>query len=146
MKKKFFIYFFFPLVKNFQFSWKKFLLQIFFPLQIVKPKVGLFCPNSKNRPDNPKIWKFQNYPEIALVDEFHRNLRQTKGLGLIFQKKLKFCIFDDISSFYSTLNMDQIRHFEKVKNSQIYYDFKSLRLFYEWIFFKNFFLTFFYSI
>ena len=49
-------------------------------------------------------------------------------------------IFVDFSMFYTYLNIDQIRIFEKVEKSQIYYDFKSLRLFQK-LFFSNFFFT-----
>ena len=33
--------------------------------------------------------KFQNYTEIVLVDEFHRNRCQNEGLGLHFQEKIR---------------------------------------------------------
>ena len=42
---------------------------------------------SKIEPKIRKISQLQSAAEIALVDEFHRNLRQMKGLGLVFQKK-----------------------------------------------------------
>ncbi len=32
--------------------------------------------------------KFQNYTEIVLDDEFHRNRCQNEGLGLNFQEKI----------------------------------------------------------
>ena len=78
-----------------------------------------------------KISKFQNITEIALVDEFHRNLRQMKGLGLDFQKKLKKIFFDYFCMFYIILNLGYIRISENYKKYQIC----SLR---EPIFSKNF--------
>ena len=81
-------------------------------LQIPNPKVTLFGTFSKISQKIRKISKFQNDTKIALVDEFHRNLRQTKGIGLIFRKKLKKLIFDYFCMFYSILNIGQIRIFE----------------------------------
>ena len=89
------------------------------------PKVKLFGTFSKIEPKFRKISKFQNNTEIALIDKFHRTLHQMKGLGVNFQKNLKFSIYDDFSSFYSTLNIDQIRHFEKVENIMICYIFET---------------------
>ena len=101
------------------------------------PKVVIFGPFSKIESKIRKISKFQNNTEIALVDEFHRNLRQMKDLGLDFQKKLKKIIFDNFSMFYSTLNIDQIGIFEKIEKCLICQDFISNRLFHKLIF--NFF-------
>ena len=76
------------------------------------PKVVIFGPFSKIESKIRKISKFQNNTEIALVNEFHRNLRQMKDLDPYFQKKLKFLIFDHFCVFYSILNIGKIRIFE----------------------------------
>ena len=62
-------------------------------LQIPKSKVVDSGTFSKIEPKIRKISQLQSAAEIALVDEFHRNLRQMKGLGLVFQKKLFSLIF-----------------------------------------------------
>ena len=84
------------------------------------PKVDLFGTFLKIESKIRKIIKFQNNTEIAPDDEFLRNLRQMKGLGVNFQKKLKFLISNDFCMFYSTLNIGQNRVFEKVENIMIY--------------------------
>ena len=53
--------------------------------------------------------KFQTAVEIVLFDEFHRNLRQMKGLGFVFQDFLEFLIFIIFSMFYTYLNIALIR-------------------------------------
>ena len=88
-------------------------------LQIPNPKVVIFCPVSKIESKIRKIRKFQNDTEIALEDEFHRNLRQMEDLGLDFQKKLKFSIIDDFWMFFIILNIGQIRIFENDEKYQI---------------------------
>ena len=62
-------------------------------LQMSPPKVELFGTFLKIEPKIQKISQLQNNTEIALVDEFHRNLRQMKDLGFIFQKKMCKNIF-----------------------------------------------------
>ena len=57
-----------------------------------------------------------------------------KGLGLDFQKNLKFLFFVNFCMFYSCLNTLKIRIFEKVEKSKICSDFKSNRLFYTFMF------------
>ena len=109
------------------------------------PKVKLFGTFSKIEPKFRKISKFQNNTEIALIDEFHRNLRQMKGLGVNFQKKLKFWIFDDFCMFYSILNIDHIRIFEKVENITICYISQTQNFEKYWFSYKNAFFIFFYS-
>ena len=50
---------------------------------------GHFFNSLANLPKNHGFRsKFQNYTEIVLVDEFHRNLCQNEGLGWNFQEKL----------------------------------------------------------
>ena len=65
------------------------------------PKVVIFGPFSKIESKIRKISKFQNNTVTALVDEFHRNLRQMKGLDPYFRKKIE--IFD----FRSFLHVSQ---------------------------------------
>ena len=81
-------------------------------LQMPPPKVSFFGTFLKIESKIRKIIRFQNNTKFALVDEFLRNLRQMKDLGLIFQKKLKKIIFDHFCMFYSILNIGQIRIFE----------------------------------
>ena len=111
-------------------------------LQMPTPKVVIFGTFSKIESKIRKISKFQNNTEIALVDEFHRNQSQMKGLGVDFQKKIEKIFFDNYCMFYSCLNTLKIRIFGKVGKSQIWYDFISLRLFQKLIFSKFFFLKF----
>ena len=113
-----------------------------FFLQIPKSKTKLFGKFSKIEPKIRKISQLQSAPEIALVDEFHRNQSQMKGLGLNFQKKIEKIFFDNYCMFYSCLNTLKIRIFGKVGKLQIWYDFISLRLFQKLIFSKFFFLKF----
>ena len=97
-------------------------------IQIPKSKVVLFGTFSKIESKIRDISKFQNCTEIALGDEFHRNLRQMKGLGLDFQKKMKKLIFDYFSMLYSTLNIGLIGIFENFEKSTICCDFKMSEL------------------
>ena len=57
-----------------------------------------------------------------------------KGLGLIFKIFQEFWKFDDFSMFYSYLNIGHFRIFEKVKKSEICYDFKKSELLQKLIF------------
>ncbi len=94
---------------------KKFLQH----LQMPTPKVVIFGTFSKIDPKIRKMSKLQNITEIALVVEFHRNLRQMKGLGLDFQKKLKKICFDYFCMFYIILNLGYIRFSENDGKYQI---------------------------
>ena len=91
----------------------------FYELQMPPPKVDLFGTFLKIESKIRKIIRFQNNTKFALVNEFLRNLRQMKDLGLIFQEKLKKLIFDHFCAFYSILNIRQIRIFGKVENIMI---------------------------
>ena len=53
------------------------------------PKVVIFGTFSKIDPKIRKIGQLRENTKFALVDEFHRNLRQMKDLGLDFQKKIE---------------------------------------------------------
>ena len=86
-------------------------------IQISNPKVTLFGPFSKIEPKIRKISQLQSAVEIALVDEFHRNLRQMKDLGLNLQEKFEKIFFDYVCIFYSTLNIGQIQIFGNVEKS-----------------------------
>ena len=64
----------------------------------------LFGTFSKIESKIRKISQLQSAVEIALVDEFHRNLRQMKDLGLDFQEKKSF--------FYFRSFLRVLQHFE----------------------------------
>ena len=51
------------------------------------PKVTPFGTFSKIDPKIRKISQLRENTKFALVDEFHRNLRQMKDQGLYFQEK-----------------------------------------------------------
>ena len=83
------------------------------------PKVTTFGTFSKIDPKIRKISQLCEKTKFALVDEFHRNLRQMKDLGGKFQFLLKKLIFDDFCMIYSILNIGQIRIFENDAKYQI---------------------------
>ena len=62
-------------------------------LQIPKSKTKPFGTFLKIDPKIRKIMHFQTAVEIALVYGFWWNLWQTKGLGLVFQKKIEILNF-----------------------------------------------------
>ena len=66
-----------------------------------------------------------------------------KGLGLIFQKKLKKMIFDNFYMFYGILNIGQIRiseNHEKYRKYSVFeHVFRKIETFFSKIFFPTFF-------
>ena len=117
-----------PPGKCFQNFFCSFCSKSFFPLllQIPNPKVVIFGTFLKIESKIRKIIKFQNNTKFALVNEFLRNLRQMKDLGLIFQEKFKKLISDHFCSFYSILNIRHIRIFGKVQNIMICFIFQTI--------------------
>ena len=105
-------------------------------------KVVLFGPFSKIESKIRKISKFQNNTEIALVNEFHQNLRQMKDLDPYFQKKLNFLIFDHFCVFYSILNIGNIRIFENDEKNPICSLHETIFSKIDWILFKKKFYNF----